>query len=398
MKRKRSPGALDRRGDTYRVRLCVGAKRYSFTVPTTDRREAEKFAREKCRELEDGHRRRTLGLPDAILFSELLTLFERDTIPTLAKGTQSAYGDSLKPIRRYFLEVLGDPIASDIGAKHIASYLSWRRTNRLETERKGKAPTPVERRAPLANRTLQKDRAVLHRIFAVAVNLEYRDGNPVGKVEPPKADRRTPVILATDDYEKLLEACEGRPMLALYTLTLGEAGLRCESEALRLRWEDVDFAAGFLWIASGRGGHRTKSGKGRWVPMTARLKSAMRDHAARYRMAIYAEGRSPWVFHHETTHRRFRAGQRIGSLRASFRSAAERANVAAEFHQHDLRHRRVTVWLAEGRDVVKVKEAMGHADLRTTMEYTHLAREHLSALVEPAPASSPAAKANGPTS
>ncbi len=31
---------------------------------------------------------------------------------------------------------------------------------------------------------------------------------------------------------------------------------------------------------------------------------------------------------------------------------------------------------------MKVKEALGRADLRTTMEYTHLAREHLSALVD----------------
>lgn len=29
-----------------------------------------------------------------------------------------------------------------------------------------------------------------------------------------------------------------------------------------------------------------------------------------------------------------------------------------------------------------VKEAVGHADLRTTMAYTHLAREHLRSLVE----------------
>jgi site-specific recombinase XerD len=30
---------------------------------------------------------------------------------------------------------------------------------------------------------------------------------------------------------------------------------------------------------------------------------------------------------------------------------------------------------------VKVKEAVGHSDLRTTMSYTHLAREHLRSLV-----------------
>lgn len=33
--------------------------------------------------------------------------------------------------------------------------------------------------------------------------------------------------------------------------------------------------------------------------------------------------------------------------------------------------------------MVKVKEAVGHADLRTTMGYTHLVREHLRSLVVP---------------
>lgn len=49
-------------------------------------------------------------------------------------------------------------------------------------------------------------------------------------------------------------------MLSLYVTTLGEAGVRCDSEALHLRWEDVDLEEGFLWISSGRDGHRTKSG------------------------------------------------------------------------------------------------------------------------------------------
>jgi site-specific recombinase XerD len=31
---------------------------------------------------------------------------------------------------------------------------------------------------------------------------------------------------------------------------------------------------------------------------------------------------------------------------------------------------------------VHVKEAVGHSDLRTTMAYTHLAREHLRSLVD----------------
>src|SRR5581483_2367954 len=53
---------------------------------------------------------------------------------------------------------------------------------------------------------------------------------------------------------------------------------------------------------------------------------------------------------------------------------------SAPFRQHDLRHRRVTVWLAEEKSAALVQEAMGHSDLRTTLGYSHLARTHLKAL------------------
>jgi integrase/recombinase XerD len=135
----------------------------------------------------------------------------------------------------------------------------------------------------------------------------------------------------------------------------------------------------------GRDGHRTKGGKSRFVPMTPRLVAAMREHFAAYRFAAYGDERTPWVFHHNRTRRHYRAGTRIGTLHVSFLGAAARAKLPPGLRQHDLRHRRVTTWLAEGKNPVLVKEAMGHADLRTTMGYTHLVKEHLRALVEPAP-------------
>ncbi len=133
---------------------------------------------------------------------------------------------------------------------------------------------------------------------------------------------------------------------------------------------------GFLSVVTGRNGHRTKTGKSRWVPMTDRLVAALRQHFASYRFAAYDGEPTPWVFHHEISQARHHAGARIRSLHRSFASAARRAKLPAGLHQHDLRHRRVTTWLAEGGDLTKVKEAVGHSDVRTTMRYTHLAKEH----------------------
>ena len=172
-------------------------------------------------------------------------------------------------------------------------------------------------------------------------------------------------------------------MLHLYALVLGEAGTRAYSEALHLQWEDVDLEEGFLWLSSGRDGHRLKSGKGRLTPMTPRLRQAMREHFAEYRFQVYDGQRSPWVFHHSQSRVPiYHAGDRLEALRNSFDKAVKRAGLPKGFRRHDLRHRRVTTWLAAGKSAVKVKGAMGHSDLKTTMGYSHLNKEDLRSLVD----------------
>src|SRR5690242_5338653 len=133
-------------------------------------------------------------------------------------------------------------------------------------------------------------------------------------------------------------------MLRTYVIKLGEVGLRCESEALHLRWRDVDRQNGFLWVASGRE-HRTKTGCGRHGPLTTRLASSLREHQLRFKAATYSGKTSEWVFHHEVTRRHHKAGARITSMRHAFENAAARANLPEELRQHDLRHRRATTWL-----------------------------------------------------
>ena len=175
-------------------------------------------------------------------------------------------------------------------------------------------------------------------------------------------------------------------MLAHYVLTIGDTGVRCESEGLYIKWDDVDLEGGFIRIWTGREGHRTKGGKGRWVPMTRRLLTAMKAHFTRYRFTNYDGKPSPWVFHHTRNRRHYNAGDRIKSFYDSFKATAARAKLPKEFRQHDLGHRRATSWLAEGQSPALVQKALGHADIRTTLGYMHLVREHLRVLVEPNPA------------
>jgi integrase/recombinase XerC len=371
-RRKNHPGTIEARGHALRVILYAGGERHAFTLPTTDRRQAVEFAQVKHLELKRAVQRTGRGLPARIRVSALLDKFTAERLPHLAPNTRTTYAHSIATFRQFFGEKLGNPTVDTIRRGNVADYLAWRRVHRA-----------TKKGGTVGARTVQKDRACLHAVFAFAEELELREGNPVARVSAPKAEKRSPVILDEAQYEELLDACQHHPMLALYVTTLGEAGLRCDSEALHLRWEDIDLEEGFLWIASGRDGHRTKSGKGRWVPMTSRLLKAMKEHFARFRFATYDGRQTPWVFHHITTRRRATAGQRIGRLARAFENVVTRAKLPRGLHQHDLRHRRVTTWLAAGADAVKVKEAMGHADLRTTMDYTHLVKNNLRSLVEP---------------
>lgn len=374
------PGYIGQRsGGGWRVVLCVEGQTHQFGARlepllkcTTPKNTVVEWAWRKLEELKKAAAREVAGLPGRVPFSELVRRYREEELPDKARGTVRAYESTLKPAAHYFVTLRGDPMLDQIHSAHVAAYLSWRRTH---------APDGTATDTPLAARSRGKDRAVLHSLFAFADMLELREGNPVRRVPKIKGDDHQPAIITTEQYDALRKACDD-PMVGLYVLTLGETGARDESEALWLRWEDVDFEKGFLTIVSGRGGHRTKSGKSRFVPMTAALKAALKAHFATARF-----GGSEWVFHHERTRRHHLRGERVGSFRGAVRAAMARANVTLQqdkrdpipttWRMHDLRHRRVTTWLSEGQNPVDVQQWMGHSSITTTMLYFHYVPKQL---------------------
>jgi hypothetical protein len=166
-KRSKQTGSLERRGDSYRVRLCVNGKRHTFTVPTTDRAVARKAAEARYKEQREAAARRMLGRPEAVTFSALLEQYENTELPRLAPGAQRSYRNSFVPFRAYFVETLGDPLVTAIRPGDVHGFLAWRRTHRLDG---GKGTT--------SNHTVARDRRVLHRLFEFAAELEHIEANP----------------------------------------------------------------------------------------------------------------------------------------------------------------------------------------------------------------------------
>jgi len=227
-------------------------------------------------------------------FSELVERYRAGALPDLAPNSVRAYETSLQAFDTFFVKEGGDPAVHEITRGHVNAFMMWRKRH---------APSGMLRANPASARTVAKDRVVLHIVPAFAEGLDIIQSNPVAKTQAPSGDAREPVILKPQQYEALLRACEGRPMLRLYVLTLGETGVRCDSEALWLRWKDLDLETGLLNVESVRKGVRTKSGRSRRVPMTPRLRKAMREHMAAYRLRTYHGQRTEWVFHHELDRR-----------------------------------------------------------------------------------------------
>ena len=75
------------------------------------------------------------------------------------------------------------------------------------------------------------------------------------------------------------------------------------------------------------------------------------------------------------------AGRRISSLRGAFNAAVKRAGLPTDLVQHDLRHRRATTWLQQGKPMHLVQKALGHSTIQVTERYSHLVAEDLRALV-----------------
>ncbi len=142
------------------------------------------------------------------------------------------------------------------------------------------------------------EQAVLTRIPEITTSMSGADGGAIANPIPPQdvwgvidkmpcVIKLLPVVRAAasfhdfDGYERLVEeARKGGWRTHLIVLLGGEAGLRC-GEMVALHWSDVDFANGQLCVRhSDWRGQLTapKNGRVRYVPMTERLASALREY------------------------------------------------------------------------------------------------------------------------
>lgn len=164
--------------------------------------------------------------------------------------------------------------------------------------------------------------------------------------EQIKSDQDEIRILSSEEIEALLGAAKGRTRDLLTTLVY--TGMRI-SEALELRWEDVDFAGKVIQVRQSK----TKAG----VRRVAVPASLIRLLAAR-KLAVGSEG--PFLSSGGSV-----ASRKRNALHA-LHTACDRAGIE-RVSLHALRHTCASLLIGAGADVTYVAAQLGHANPAVTL-------------------------------
>ena len=92
-RKKNHPGSIDKRGDTYRLRLCVAKQHFTYNLTDVSRADVEEFARKEHEKLRAQHELVGVGLPGSMRFSALVSRFTEDVLPTPLAGHASVLSE-----------------------------------------------------------------------------------------------------------------------------------------------------------------------------------------------------------------------------------------------------------------------------------------------------------------
>ena len=163
--------------------------------------------------------------------------------------------------------------------------------------------------------------------------------------------------LSSAEGRRLIDVAEGQ-MKAFVAVGIN-TGLR-KGEIFRLEWEDIDLEREELTVREAKGGEF------RVIPMNEELVQILRKHPRHIT--------SPYVFHRSN-------GEPWQDARKSYWETLNRAKLPTTFRFHDMRHTFISNLVAQGEDLRSVQELAGHKDIRTTMQYAHLAPGRLKEAV-----------------
>lgn len=280
--------------------------------------------------------------------------------------TIKSYADDLTHLGEFFLEQSGQiPAPVDVDVSQLRGYVAY-------LHECGYAQATVARRL-----------ACLRSFFRYCNREGICDKNPARPLRTPRAGRKLPHFLTTDEVGKLLIAPPGhvddgiRDRAILETMY--SAGLRV-AEVVALSLKDLDRAQGILRVLG-------KGRKERVAPVGSYALKAL----ARWIEVRKPDTRADASDQEALFLNRFGRRLTTRSIGRMLEKHIATAGLAVQTSPHTLRHSFATHLLDGGADLRSVQELLGHKSLTTTQIYTHVSTRRLKEAYE---AAHPHAQAN----
>ena len=215
---------------------------------------------------------------------------------------------------------------------------------------------------------------------------------------------KLPVVLAIPEVNSVLACLKGTPLL-VSQLMYG-AGLRLK-EALRLRVQDVDFGRMEMTVRHGKGGKdrmtllpkTTIEALKNHIELSRRLHQKALDegvcfvHLPNALAKKYPNAGSELAWQYIFASTQLSKDPRTGQygrhhihergIQSAVKSAVRQAGIHKNASCHTFRHSFATHLLESGYDIRTVQELLGHANVNTTMIYTHVLNRGGRAVLSP---------------
>ena len=225
-------------------------------------------------------------------------------------------------------------------------------------------------RQGLSGRSIQRALSAARSLFRFLLREGQVRNNPAQGIAAPKAPRKLPKALDTDQMQRLLNA-DSDDWLALRDLAMMEllysSGLRL-AELLALDCSDVDRGEALVTVTG-------KGSKTRTVPVGG---PALKALGAWLKVRGDGQPADDALF---ISRRGTRLSPRSVQQRLRRLSLTQ---LEQPVHPHMLRHSFASHLLQSSGDLRAVQELLGHANLTTTQVYTHLDFQHLAKVYDSA--------------
>lgn len=186
------------------------------------------------------------------------------------------------------------------------------------------------------------------------------DGNPFRKVKFYNPDNRVTRWLKPEERARLLNAARAQSERWYQLIAISLAtGLRQEN-VLQLRRDEIDWDQRMIRVTQ-------KGGKSYVAPMAPGVAAILRS--------IPPNG-TPYYWINEKTGKPFIQNWH------TWNKIKKQAGIDSVFRWHDIRHDFGTSIYGTTRDLKLAKEALGHANIKTTERYAHLLPEHLREAID----------------